>query len=79
MSFRISPDTGALNLVQTYPAGGMIPRHFSLNKDGTLLAAAAQADGRVVVISRDPVWGVLKEYVADAAIEGGVNCVIWAE
>ncbi|KAM7206819.1 Lactonase, 7-bladed beta-propeller domain containing protein [Naviculisporaceae sp. PSN 640] len=79
ISFSIDPKTGALYLIQTFPAGGMLPRHFSLNKDGTLLAAAAQADGRVVIISRDPVLGVLKEYVADVAIEGGVNCVIWGE
>lgn len=62
-----------------FPAGGMIPRHFSLNRDGTLVASAAQRDGRVALISRDPVTGVLKEYVANIAIPGEVNCAIFDE
>ncbi|KAM7217566.1 Lactonase, 7-bladed beta-propeller domain containing protein [Rhypophila decipiens] len=78
ITFKIDFETGALDPVQTFAAGGLIPRHFSINKDGTLVASAAQGDGRVAIISRDPASGVLKEYVANIAI-ANVNFAIFAE
>ncbi|KAK3318548.1 YkgB protein [Apodospora peruviana] len=79
ITFSINYDTGALTLVQKFPAGGLVPRHFSFNKAGTLVASAAQKDGRLAIISRDVSTGVLKEYVANIAIVGEVNCAIFAE
>ncbi len=65
--------------MQVFPAGGMIPRHFSINKAATLVAVGLQGDGRVVVIDRDTETGHLKNYIATAPIAGEVNCVIFDE
>lgn len=79
MTFTIDHDTGALDLIQTFPAGGMIPRHFSLNKAGTLAAVGLQGDGRVVIIDRDVETGKLKDIIAHADVEGEVTCAIFDE
>jgi 6-phosphogluconolactonase (cycloisomerase 2 family) len=77
MNFSINESTGALTKVQEFAAGGMNPRHFSFNEDGSLVATALQADGRVVIIQRDVETGELGDYVGHVSIEGEVNCVIW--
>ncbi|KAL1845853.1 hypothetical protein VTK73DRAFT_423 [Phialemonium thermophilum] len=78
-NFEIDPETGALHLIQTFPAGGMIPRQFSINKAGTLLAVGLQQDGRVVVISRDPASGWLTSFVGSADVEGQITCALFDE
>ena len=65
--------------LQTFAAGGMIPRHFSFNKAGTLVAVALQGSGRVVIIRRNPETGLLTDYVANADIAGEVNNIIFNE
>jgi 6-phosphogluconolactonase (cycloisomerase 2 family) len=79
MTFTVDHDTGALDLIQTFPAGGMIPRHFSINKAGTLLAVGLQGDGRVVIIDRDVETGKLKDFIANAEGLGEVTCAIFDE
>jgi 6-phosphogluconolactonase (cycloisomerase 2 family) len=57
----------------------MIPRQFTINKAGTLLAAGLQQDGRVVVMKRDPATGALGPIIANAPVEGQVTCVVFDE
>lgn len=77
--FSVDHGSGNLTLVQEYPAGGRIPRQFSINEAGTLLAVGLQADGRVVVIDRDVQSGKLKRFAATALVEGEVTAVIFDE
>ncbi|KAK3944925.1 Lactonase, 7-bladed beta-propeller-domain-containing protein [Diplogelasinospora grovesii] len=82
INFSVDADNGNLTAIQTVPAGGMVPRHFSINKAGTLLGVGLQGDGRVVIVARDPRTGLLESdghYVANASVAGGVNCVIFDE
>ena len=66
ISFKISSVNGDLELLQIAPAGGMKPRHFSVNKAGDRVAVGLQSDGRVVVIERDPKTGLLGDFLAAA-------------
>lgn len=79
LNFSLDHCTGALSLVQTFPAGGIGPRHFSLNKAGNLVAVGLQKDGRVVVIDRDTETGELKGFLASADVDGEVTCAIFDE
>ncbi|KAL2023392.1 hypothetical protein VTK56DRAFT_2749 [Thermocarpiscus australiensis] len=73
ITFSINTRTGALTRIQTAPAGGIGPRHFSLNADGTLVASALQSDGRVVVFERDTATGLIGKAVAEANVYGQPN------
>ncbi|KAK3688517.1 Lactonase, 7-bladed beta-propeller-domain-containing protein [Podospora appendiculata] len=79
ITFAIDQKNGNLTWVQKFAAGGMTPRHFSFNQDGTLLAAGLQDDARVVVISRDPATGILREFAAALHVPGMPNFVIFSE
>lgn len=79
ITFAIDPLDGQLSFLQKFPAGGMIPRHFSINRAGTLAAVALQRDGRVVIVRRDVETGQMQEIVASTSIEGEVTAVIFAE
>lgn len=80
ITFAVDGRTGALAHVQTVGTGGLVPRQFSVNKAGTLVAVGTQGDGRVTVFERDLVTGMLTGPVADVAIEGGqVTCVVFDE
>lgn len=78
ITFFIDPETGELSFLQKYPAGGLIPRHFSINKAGTLVAVALQHDGRVVVIRRNRETGQLGEIMASIHVDKA-TAVIFAE
>lgn len=78
-SFTINAETGELTLLQKFPAGGRIPRQFSVNKAGSLVAVGLQSDSRVVLISRDAVSGKLGEIIASTKVEGEVTAVIFDE
>ncbi|EJT77670.1 3-carboxymuconate cyclase [Gaeumannomyces tritici R3-111a-1] len=78
-SFTVDPATGALALAQTFPAGGLIPRQFSINKAGDRLAVGLQADGRVVIIERDVRTGILQRFVGSASLDVGVTTVLFDE
>ncbi|KAK0715709.1 Lactonase, 7-bladed beta-propeller-domain-containing protein [Lasiosphaeris hirsuta] len=79
ITLAIDADSGALKHVQTRAAGGINPRQFSFNKAGTLAGVGLQADGRAVIIRRDAKTGILGDIIANVAIEGEVNCVIFDE
>ncbi|PHH65894.1 hypothetical protein CDD81_1263 [Ophiocordyceps australis] len=80
INFRINPQSGALNLVQdNIPAGGRFPRHFSLSRDGSLLAVGLQHDSRVAFIHRDATSGKIGNFVAYAHVAGQVTSVIFDE
>ncbi|KAI1102191.1 putative isomerase YbhE [Jackrogersella minutella] len=79
ITYSIDHSTGHLKKVQEFAAGGRVPRHFSINGDGNLVAVALQGDGRVVLINRNVKTGLLKDYVATVNIEGEVNTAIFRE
>jgi 6-phosphogluconolactonase (cycloisomerase 2 family) len=74
ITFAIDAE-GQLTHVQTAPAGGINPRHFSFNSDGTRVASALQSDGRVVVFERDVTTGKIGKAVAEANVAGSPNFV----
>ncbi|OLN97634.1 putative 6-phosphogluconolactonase-like protein 1 [Colletotrichum chlorophyti] len=78
-TFTIDAQTGELTLLQKFPSGGRIPRQFSVNKAGDLVAVGLQSDSRVVIISRDAVSGQLGEIIASTKVEGEVTAVIFDE
>ena len=64
------------------PAYGAFPRHFALNKAGTLLAVGLQNSGNLVVLKRNVTSGLFDEEVANINFAIGVNfpvCVVWDE
>ncbi|KAI0466827.1 putative isomerase YbhE [Xylaria cf. heliscus] len=79
ITYSIDSKTGSLAKVQEFPAGGLVPRHFSINGDGNRIAVGLQGDGRVVIIERDVQTGELKDFVASADVAGEVNTVIFYE
>ncbi|KAK6075642.1 extracellular aldonolactonase [Seiridium cupressi] len=79
ISFSIDHSSGELSYLQSFPSGGRVPRQFSINKAGDLVAVGLQSDSRVVVIERDVNTGLLKHFVASAAVAGEVTAVIFNE
>ncbi|KLU82656.1 3-carboxymuconate cyclase [Magnaporthiopsis poae ATCC 64411] len=78
-TFAVDPATGALTLAQIFPAGGVGPRQFSINKAGDKLAVGLQLDGRIAIIERDVQTGILQRFVAAASLEVGVTTVLFDE
>jgi hypothetical protein len=84
-TFLISPSSGQLSQVQRFPAGGLLPRQFEINKAGTMLAVALNGDNRVVVIGRDVASGNLTGILGSLEIDvegkgpGMVTCAVWDE
>jgi 6-phosphogluconolactonase (cycloisomerase 2 family) len=70
---------GTLTFKQLWPAGGLFPRHFSLNKAGDMVAVGLQNSARVVVLERDVQTGLLGSAIADEPISGSPTCVVWDE
>lgn len=58
--------SGKLEFVQLAPSGGKFPRHFSTNKDGSLVAVANQQSFSVDVYARDVKSGKLGKKVSSA-------------
>ena len=79
ITYSIDQTTGALSLVQIYPAGGTVPRHFSLNKAGTIAGVGLQGDGRVVFLNRDVATGKFTGIASHVDIAGQITCVIFDE
>ncbi|XEV05938.1 hypothetical protein FSHL1_011225 [Fusarium sambucinum] len=79
VSFSIDGETGHLALQQDIACGGRFPRHFTINKAGTLVAVALQYDSRVVILERDVKTGMIGDFVAYAELEGEVTAVIFYE
>ena len=66
-----------LNFSGLSPAGGLFPRHFSLNRAGNLVAVGLQLSGKVAIIARDVETGKMGEIMAEVEGLGEVTCVIW--
>ncbi|KAF2467234.1 3-carboxymuconate cyclase-like protein-like protein [Lindgomyces ingoldianus] len=77
-TFTPSED-GKLTFQSLSPSGGSFPRHFSLNKDGSMVAVGNQNSGSVVVWMRDVKTGKFGDRVATAENLGQVTNVIWDE
>ncbi|KAK1834354.1 Lactonase, 7-bladed beta-propeller-domain-containing protein [Podospora conica] len=77
ITFSIQKDTGKLAHLQTKAMGGINPRHFSFNGNGTLVAAVSQNSNRVTVIARDPTNGLLGDIIATIEDIGEPNFVIF--
>jgi 6-phosphogluconolactonase len=52
-------EDGSVDYVDWVPSGGIMPRHFSMSKDGCYLAVAHQTTGNVVILQRDAHTGSL--------------------
>jgi 6-phosphogluconolactonase (cycloisomerase 2 family) len=73
-------EDGKLEFVQLAPSGGSFPRHFSFNKDGTLIAVGNQNSFTVDIFSRNVETGEIGDRVASLTkLPGQVNNVIWDE
>ncbi|CAG9952148.1 unnamed protein product [Clonostachys rosea f. rosea IK726] len=79
MTFGINSHAGTLDLLQVFPSGGRVPRHFEINNAGTLVAVGLQSDARVVLIDRDAKTGNLKGFKADITIPGEIVAAIFDE
>jgi 6-phosphogluconolactonase (cycloisomerase 2 family) len=56
-----------LDFVSLTASGGMNPRHFSLNEDGSKIAVAHQESKTVVIWSRDCESGAIEKQIAVAS------------
>jgi len=70
---------GTLDLLQVVPAGGLQPRHFSMNGRGDLLAVGLQEGEAIVVFERDVDTGMIGKEVARYSGLGQVTNVRWNE
>lgn len=70
---------GSLTFHQLWPAEGMFPRQFSINKAGDLVAVGLQRSSRVVILERDVCTGLLGAVAAHIEVDGQVTCVVWDE
>lgn len=77
-TFALNQD-GTLTFTQVSPAGGSFPRHFTLNKWGTLAAIGLQDSDAVVVLSRDAATGKLGNPVARIELDGEIVNVQWQD
>ncbi|KAL8926578.1 MAG: hypothetical protein Q9208_002905 [Pyrenodesmia sp. 3 TL-2023] len=77
---KASDSSKALMYRGLSPAGGLFPRHFSINKKGDLVAVGLQNSGRVVIYERCLHSGKIGDKVV-AGIEGlgAVTSVVWDE
>jgi 6-phosphogluconolactonase (cycloisomerase 2 family) len=78
VSYKLSDD-GKLAFQSLAPSGGSFPRHFSLNKDGSLVSITNQRSGSVVVWRRDPRTGAFGERVASYEGLGETTNSLWDE
>jgi len=79
INYSIDHATGALNLLQHFPAGGSFPRDFSINKAADLVLVGLQDSSTAVLIERDVKTGLLERFVGDVGIAGQVTCAIFQE
>ena len=61
--FSIDEATGKLNFIDTTPSGGMVPRSFTLSRDGTLMLVANES-GNVTSFSVDTKTGALTKLIS---------------
>lgn len=82
-----APKDGAVSLRKTSSAYGKVPRTFSINRAGDLVAIGNQASATVAIVRRDRKTGELGEQVAVLQVgepgkvgsAEGLSSVIWDE
>lgn len=77
-------EDGTLTFLQSAPSGGWLPRQFSLNKAGDLLAVGHQTNNTVVIWKRDLETGLIITeedggQVGKVVLSGPVISTIWDE
>ncbi|CAE7205499.1 hypothetical protein PTNB73_07137 [Pyrenophora teres f. teres] len=68
VTFKPSPD-GKLSFVQLAKTGGVYPRHFQMNKDGSMIAVANQMSKNVFIYARNLETGMILDNKAVASGE----------
>jgi 6-phosphogluconolactonase (cycloisomerase 2 family) len=68
VTFKLLPD-GKRSFVQLAKSGGVYPRHFSMNKDGSLIAVANQQTKNVNIYSRNLETGSINDKKAIASAQ----------
>lgn len=79
VNFRIDHDTGILTKIQEFPAGGMVPRHFSYSNDGSMVAVVLSRDQRVMIIERNTRTGMLTKFKAWVHVDKEPSFVLWKQ
>jgi 6-phosphogluconolactonase (cycloisomerase 2 family) len=80
--YSISHVDGTLTKKPLVSAHGSFPRHFSINKAGSLMAVASQQSGNLVILRRNASTRLFDEEVARIEFAIGINipvCVVWDE
>jgi 6-phosphogluconolactonase (cycloisomerase 2 family) len=77
---------GTLSFKQIWPAFGLHPRHFAMNKAGDRVAVTHKNSCRLHILDRDPSSGLISWTLAEAAVGtcagdniGGPTMVVWDE
>lgn len=73
---------GKLKFVQLAPSGGRNPRHFSLNKDGSIISIGNGGSDKpsLDLYTRDVNTGLIGKKIASSIdVGGGINNVRWIE
>lgn len=79
VNFKIDHETGNLTKIQDFPAGGMVPRHFSYSNDGAMVAVVLSRDQRVMIIDRDVNTGMLTKFRAWVHVDKEPSFVLWKQ
>lgn len=79
INYAINTDTGALEYVERFEAGGVGPRQFSINKAGDLLAVGLQKSSLVAFITRDVESGNFGIVAQILSLPGSVTSIIFDE
>jgi 6-phosphogluconolactonase (cycloisomerase 2 family) len=80
--FSISKSNGQLTRGNPVSAHGAIPRHFSFNKAGDLLAVATQKSGIVTILRKSDTTHAFDQKAAEIRLPKDASspiCVIWDE
>ena len=75
--YAITPQSGALTLIEIVPCGGKTPRNFALSPDGTWLVCAPQGSDTVSTFRVDPASGKLTLLPGTSSVAQSV-CVLFA-
>ncbi|KAJ4385806.1 hypothetical protein N0V93_010237 [Gnomoniopsis smithogilvyi] len=81
INYSIDHSNGNLTRIQTFAAGGVNPRQFSISKDGGMIAVSLFADEskKVTIIGRDVRTGRLTKQITELKVDGWPSCVIFRD
>ncbi|TID16354.1 hypothetical protein E6O75_ATG11472 [Venturia nashicola] len=81
-TFSISPKDGTLTKLPLISAHGSFPRHFQMNKAGTLMAVPHQKSGSLAILEKNKSSGLFDQKVASIKFGEGADqpvSVVWDE